>query len=444
VQLVADFKEESGRVIRRFSERLNIIYQELSRNGARPEIYLVAHSEGTVVGLLGLLSAICGKDPVYGKDRPPWLDCVRGLMTIGSPIDKHLALWPELFAELETPAHQPKDPPIVWRNYYDLGDPVGFELPLAREIFNTDPDKKQHGNPWRWFNFPEAHDHGFARSLFPGKAHNDYWTDKAVFGHFIHQVVYQNAPLKRADQEFDEQPDSRWQYKLSSWFLPYVAALALLFFAVYTIYKAVKNCLAGDDREAMETARRIFLNVGGVTALLGGLTATARIPRLAQEWGWRLLGIGVFALGVFGYVNLTFSEERERLGHLLTFTQLGPTWGLIAMAGLIAVLANIFARKYPMLGVKPLLWFGGAGVLAIIADYLYAPGNANPGRGAIWPVVLAGALFLYLWWLTILFFDLIFVWHRYIQTSFAQKRLSEICSTAIRKRRLETQFLTPG
>jgi hypothetical protein len=442
VQVVADFKEDSGRVIRRFSDKLNDIYKELSLKGERPEIYLVTHSEGTVVGLLGLLSAICGKDPVYGKDRPPWLDCIRGLMTIGSPIDKHLSLWPELFDDLLEPAHQPKNNAFIeWRNYYDLGDPVGFELPLARTVFNTDIKNPQDGNPWRWFNFPEAYDHKFTRSLFPGKAHNDYWTDPAVFGHFIQKVVYQNAqsPQKRADKKFDEPPGNRLLHKIGSWFLPYVAALALLFFAVYTVYKAVKNCLAGNDNEAVETAKQIFLNVGGFTALLAGLTVTARIPRLTREWWWRFFGIVVFALGAFGYMNtfdymkLISTVKREGLSHLLTSGQHTSGWGLVILASLIAVLANIVARKYPRLGVRPLLWFGGAGVLGVIAKHLYAT-KGDTDRGAIWPVVMAGALFLYLWWLTILFFDLVFIWHRYIQTSLAQRQLNAISCAAYLKR----------
>lgn len=434
VQLVADFKEETRRVIGNFSDKLNKIYQELTREGIRPEIYLVTHSEGTVVGLLGLLSAICGKDPVYGKDRPPWLDCVRGLMTLGSPIDKHLALWPELFTDLLTPAHQPKNHALIeWRNYYDLGDPVGFELPMAREVFNTDPKNPQNRNPWYWFNFPESHDHGFTRSLFPGKAHNDYWTDQDVFGHFIQQVIYQNDPqlLKCADKKFDKPPRSKLPHKIGSWFLPYVAALALLFFAVYTIYKAVKNCFTYDDQKAMETAKEIFLNVGGITALLSGLTVTARIPRLTREWSWRLLGIGIFALGAYGYMKLVPGAEPQKFEDIFTFAQFHPTQGLIGLAALIAALANIVARQYPMLGVRLLLWFGGAGVLSIIAWNLITTETA---KIVIWPVVLAGAFFLYLWWLTILLFDLVFVWHRYIQASVAQRHLNEMCSTLYEKK----------
>jgi hypothetical protein len=38
-------------------------------------------------------------------------------------------------------------------------------------------------------------------------------------------------------------------------------------------------------------------------------------------------------------------------------------------------------------------------------------------------VVLAAAAFLYLWWLAAHLFDLVFVWHRYIRSSLANKML---------------------
>ena len=42
-------------------------------------------------------------------------------------------------------------------------------------------------------------------------------------------------------------------------------------------------------------------------------------------------------------------------------------------------------------------------------------------QGPIWPVLVAGAAFLYLWWIAIITFDLTFVWHLYIRHAGAQK-----------------------
>jgi hypothetical protein len=44
-------------------------------------------------------------------------------------------------------------------------------------------------------------------------------------------------------------------------------------------------------------------------------------------------------------------------------------------------------------------------------------------RPPVWPVLLAGALFLYLWWLATLVFDLGFVWQRYVRGAVANNRL---------------------
>ncbi len=44
----------------------------------------------------------------------------------------------------------------------------------------------------------------------------------------------------------------------------------------------------------------------------------------------------------------------------------------------------------------------------------------------IWPVVLAAAAFLYLWWLAALLFDLVVAWHHYIRRSAILNRLIEI------------------
>jgi len=450
VQLVAEFKEQSGLVIHRFSKQLDAIYQEVTELGVQPEIYLVTHSEGTVVALLGLLSAICGKDPVHGAARPPWLDAVRGWMTIGSPIDKHLVLWPELFEDLTTPVHQPRtqaanaNPTLIeWRNYYDLGDPIGFKLSKAREVFNTDPDDpKASRSPWHWFNFPETHDHGFTRSLFPGKAHTDYWDDPAVFGHFTQHVVYRDAPAppKRADHAYDHPPGDRWLHKLGSWILPYTAGAALLGFAVYTLYKSVQTYLTPEGKHAVEATGEVFRNVGGITALLAGLTVTARIPRLTRDWPWRVVGILCFLLGAFGFWLSTREDEREHLGRVFirlshwlshdsnwgyTDTQVA-TWGVLGSAALVSLLANVVARRYPQIVVKPLLFFGGLAVLAIVSEHILHVENQSGNK--IWPVVLAGALFLYLWWLVALFFDLVFVWHRYIQASVAQDRLNALAA----------------
>lgn len=71
-------------------------------------------------------------------------------------------------------------------------------------------------------------------------------------------------------------------------------------------------------------------------------------------------------------------------------------------------------------GQKPMIWIAGIGLLtlAVVNDALL-PGEHGP----LWRVLAAILAFLYLWWMSSLLFDLVFVWHRYIQGDAAHKFL---------------------
>src|SRR6476619_1911640 len=120
VQIVTEFRDNSREILEIFNKQLETVHRQYPD----ADIYLVAHSEGTVVTLLGLLHAMCDPIRPADKDHPAvtydWLQNVRGLMTIGSPIDKHLTLWPELFSSLPGKQRLPAQP-IEWRNYFDYG-----------------------------------------------------------------------------------------------------------------------------------------------------------------------------------------------------------------------------------------------------------------------------------------------------------------------------------
>ena len=100
-------------------------------------------------------------------------------------MNKHVRFWPELFNRYPAPPADPTFPPIPWKNYYDFGDPIGYDLLPTRAWM------KESG--WdRFFAFRDERnqdDIGFTRYYFPGAAHNDYWQDHHVFGHFIEEVV---------------------------------------------------------------------------------------------------------------------------------------------------------------------------------------------------------------------------------------------------------------
>ena len=89
------------------------------------DLYFIAHSEGTVITFMGLLKGL--------SRNAEWAKNVKGLMTIGSPLNKHIRLWPELFSEFVAPDKPPDGmQPIQWRNYYDYSDPVAYNLNATR------------------------------------------------------------------------------------------------------------------------------------------------------------------------------------------------------------------------------------------------------------------------------------------------------------------------
>jgi hypothetical protein len=230
VQIVTEFKSQRTEILTAFCDLMDRVHKAFRA----ADIYIIAHSEGTVVSFLGLLNA-------FREVKPPdWVNNVRGFMTLGSPLDKHLVLWPELFGE-GLPSHTPAEP-IEWHNYYDRGDPIGFDLNDVRAWLKV--------HQWEAvFNFPADHDHGFTRYSFPGKAHVDYWTDEAVFGHFITTVLKEHPgeSSKPEIANFTTPPGDRTFKKWLSYVLPYVGVAMLLFVAAYVLFKAVVGAVAPEE-----------------------------------------------------------------------------------------------------------------------------------------------------------------------------------------------------
>ena len=477
VQIVTEFDDVRYKILGRFKN----IMENLPDNY---DIYIVAHSEGTVVTLLSLL------EEMSSPEANGWLDQVRGLMTIGSPLDKHLLLWRELFEPEGKPLTQEWKPSrqIEWRNYYDNGDPIGFELEGLR--------RWMYENKWTAFNFkgtedlneteeniasksvygrcrdqvkkklaPPIHDFGFSRYYFPGKAHNDYWGDNQVFGHFIQTVVYQNDietrgaderdkfmpkeasfGKKRSESEssnpkknkpdYSNPPSTKGSAWLTSYCAPYLLLMALMFIGVYVLYKAVKGTLASEEKSTLrqlieisqnESAFDILRSVFGISSLLAGMTVLARIPRLTIAWHLRLLGGPIcFALGALGYF-VTTQADRGFLGASLyqaLYTIgagigvrlpqkpiIGATWGMIVVALIVVLLSWLAEKLFPKWGLRTLVIFGGVTMAMILIGAI----SDHANQGSLWPVLLATAFALYLWQTVILTFDMVFVWHRYIR-----------------------------
>ena len=349
VQVVAEFREQRERIVSRFIRTLRKVH------AAHPdaEIHIVAHSEGTVVALLGLLHAFCDtkfyrascyhldedteekvQDIQPGKGRQ-WLAKVRGLITIGSPIDKHIVMWPELWEgeDWKEPADKlgrfSIEKPIPWFNYYDKGDPVGFDLNTARDFLGAPErglvNRNLDGTGQKpLLSFPEEHDLGFTRYPLPGKAHNDYFTDTDVFEHYSRQVTGEGSAGKPKTR--------RWAWVFSR-VCPYLLAVLVMAVGVWLLHKAVLEYLLpvkGTANAAADVATQAkantppnpdhtYPNVAGITLLLVGMTVVTRLARLTRGrnipvTGWHALGVVIFAGGAVGFMSLVSDDLLKTMG----------------------------------------------------------------------------------------------------------------------------------
>jgi hypothetical protein len=392
VQIVADFKDYGRDVFTRFADTMKNLVRRMPNV---KEIYIVAHSEGTVVSFKGLLTALA----VEKNPSNEWIEKVKGYMTIGSPLNKHIVLWPKLWQDLRPAPGRTGQDPILWRNYYDFGDPIGFDLEITREWMQQNgwlsTDEAKEGA--RFFQFRDEDDCGFTRYPFPGAAHNDYWNDDQVFGHFINDVVLKNGKA--------EKPQTIPWAVFVSYVVPYLICFGLLAGGTYTLYQTVVTAFF------KSTLNRIPVpwDVSGMTCLLAGVTLLSRVPRLEKVWPGATIGIISFVLGVAGY--LTFVSSRTKL--LLSSSFLIPN-GLVWFFLLTGVVSAVLSKWRPKWGMKPLIGLGGVAALLVLLTLLHKDPSAL--NRSFWALVLANGAFLYLWWLSALLFDLVYIWHRYIRS----------------------------
>jgi hypothetical protein len=402
VQIVTEFAQQRAEILQTFAKVMSDVHQAYPS----ADIYLVAHSEGTVVSFLGLLQA-------YNEPVADWAEQVRGFMTLGSPIDKHLTMWPELFTE-KPPARLPSKR-VEWRNYYDHGHPIGFALDDARAWLRM---RKRESV----FNFSDAHDFGFTRYAFPGKAHVDYWEDDGVFDHFISTVV--NAPFGPTGETLVEgssdPPGDRRLNQFLSYVLPYAGVVALVVVAAYVLFKAVTDALY--PSEELYRSKSFVAGEVAVTALLiSGITVTARIPRLTRNTFWWAVAclVGVVTSTVY-FWNVHAADLLHKVGLWVSDAQSAPTLAILLVALVFGV-----STLLPSWGMVPLMVLGTAAIVSKLTYNLRT--TQDPAAiGPLWPVFIAGLAFLYLWRLAALLFDLVFVWHLYVRHARVLQRIDEV------------------
>ena len=404
VQLVADFPTYRAQILETVND---VMKAGLALGGGKPtELYVVAHSEGSVVAFLALLTALA--DPA----KYPWIESTRGLMTIGSPIETHHLLWPELWTNLR-PAPSSNVGRIVWHNYYDSGDPIAYPL--------TSTTKWLEDREVGFDRFLKPEETEFSRYSLPGKAHNDYWHDRELFAHFIEKVV---GAKRREGAPPAIKPASKYRAMVLSYAVPYVLVVALLWLATFFLYRPVVAVVAATP----PTTPMIFWDVLGIALLLLGMTAAARIPRLTNGRGWWVVAASVFAAGAWGYTGLVSPASRESLGLAFTGGSADPvldaTRGIVLTAAVVALLSGFLANWRPGWGAKTLPVSGLVAALLLVF-HLIASDQDNTIE--IWPMALGAAAFFYLWWIATLLFDLVFVWHWFVRHSTTAASLSEIC-----------------
>jgi hypothetical protein len=318
VQLVAEFQPVRDAIVGRFHHTM----AAAAREHDKADIFVVAHSEGTVVSLLGLLEAC--DDP----DRHPWIQRVRGYMTLGSPIDKHLILWPALFAKFTQPSLKTKAE-IRWFNYVDYGDPVGFNLNTAREWLDRTGYK-------RVFKFDQADDFSFRRYPVPGAAHVGYWNDPEVFDHFIRRVVDPPAAPTPAEIKWlAKGPRNVWWVPLVSYGVAYLLPLAAIHGGVFVLCKAVSAYLSPDSTTAHPNFVATFL---GLSWLLAGTTVWLRLVWLARAWHWFLIGAAIYGASAWGFFAL-MAQPHAGINELTWFEPFSEKLGWSSGTGTLVLSA---------------------------------------------------------------------------------------------------------
>lgn len=435
VQTVTEFPQYRNRILYRFHATLNAIVTTFrARYGNEPEIYLVAHSEGTVISLLALLQALSSKalaDP-DGKgavEDGAWVQHMHGFMTLGSPIDKHIALWPELWEEFSFVKSEKVDggvqicssrhgaqpvrlrQRIKWRNYFDYGDPVGFRLDEAQRWLAS-----KHCGAFEFEQF--KHDHGYSRYWFPGKAHVDYWNDAELFRHFIDGVV----KTPRLDAPPAPPPANKPLRGLVATCIPYIIAFSLHFAGVVALLAALSATPVTEITQLFGLMGQAF--APGI--LLAAVTIAARLPRLVRPGPrWRAMALASWGLGALATWFLLPDGLAKNIGQAYQNlfgsqpTSLADAGKLtLCAAALIAALAAwLVPRAYAPKGRRMLVASGVVLCLGIVVL----------GRQGMAPLrlteLLACVPFVLLWWLGIILFDLAFVWHRYIREAVCVRTL---------------------
>jgi hypothetical protein len=195
-------------VNRRFDTHLSRIAEQFD------EIYIVAHSLGSVLTVNRMMNAMLQDT----DDRKEWLEKVKLLITMGSPVDKFESLFPTTLIPTFIPRPVPSRTAIAWYNITAFWDPVGGKID---KLFETD-EKHPEGEVF-WLEkyllekpheiifygkTPDRKPRTFIRAILSvaaklkpyiiGLAHVTYWEDRELWSH-IYNWVQQPMDTRRTE-----------------------------------------------------------------------------------------------------------------------------------------------------------------------------------------------------------------------------------------------------
>ncbi len=224
VQIYGESPWVRGQAVGRFHNLMDKLQRHhQQRNPQQEARYMIlSHSLGTVLALDALAYGHCKKkiylDPPQENANFPfqgyfdeylgtypqvdeaqealgakWIHQVDALITLGSPIDKFITLWPLNYEYLHPNLSSEEESIFVNRtaqikhyNYCDEQDPVGHKTELLRSkaVYHQ--------------LFVNREEEIFNRYVIPGYAHNRYWKDTQLFQKITQQVIDQSLETDQA------------------------------------------------------------------------------------------------------------------------------------------------------------------------------------------------------------------------------------------------------
>ena len=101
----------------------------------------------------------------------------------------------------------------------------------------------------------------------------------------------------------------------------------------------------------------------------------------------------------------------------------GPeTAGVLCFVVLLAVIVGVFVRARSL---RALIIVGAVMLLGLVGPLMLHSDRGDDPNKSLVGVLLASVMFLYLWWLAALIFDLSFAWHHYIRNSKVSRRVKK-------------------